>query len=380
MLAVMIVSPAPYQRPATRFARTAVAHLCAVALSLGVCFAQAASQQPKPGSQAHPTLHELLSWLPADTETIIGATGPFPLPDLNVDLVQGSVELRMAAFPLGPFVFGDRSLGRFLKGRTLALAVEGSRRSKAPAEVAEFEEMRGEACEIVVFNESVAAERDSYLMNAAKSVARFEEIAGVRFAVFEEPRAAGVWTTFVGFLESNIVLIATNADYLREVLARMTGTSGTRALPDTLPEWKYVNTRAPAWGLRHYDRRMAPFDANTPFRKEKTEGDLTKPDDGAVGVAFSFEPTNRTASVTYLTHSRNGRQIFRDELETADPKVSPPIFQFRLRQPTPGVVQAAATFTSVPSHLEAGRPVLVLQVLDLFLGILGALLGHGAFI
>jgi len=42
------------------------------------------------------TLKEVLSWLPPDTETVIGANGPFPLPNLDE---LGSGDLRRPELP-----------------------------------------------------------------------------------------------------------------------------------------------------------------------------------------------------------------------------------------------------------------------------------------
>ena len=62
--------------------------------------------------------------------------------------------------------------------------------------------------------------------------------------MFREQLEDDVWTTFVAFSKPNIAVAATNEEYLREVLARINGKRGARALPETLPEWEYVNSQA----------------------------------------------------------------------------------------------------------------------------------------
>jgi len=221
----------------------------------------------------------------------------------------------------------------------VALAVEGSRHFRPPAALGG---MRYEGCEIVVFGSGISLDSDSFMRNAAKSATRFEDVAGVRIAVFAEPQENDVWTTFVGFPRSNIAVIATDVEYLRTVLARMKGSPGARALPDTLAEWKYVNTRAPVWGLRHYQKLEASLDPTSPFSGQADAGDAM-----AVGLAFSFEPSiRRRVTVSYLSANNKASQILEEYLGVADADTaSPREFQISLHQPALGVIEGSVTLT-----------------------------------
>jgi len=217
-----------------------------------------------------------------------------------------------------------------------------------------------EGCEIAVFGTAVTLVRDSFMKDAATSTVRFEDMAGVRIAVFEEQEENDVWTTFIGFPRTNIVVVATNADYLRAVLERMDGASGPRALPESLPEWKYVNTHAPVWGLRHYRRQEEGLDPTSPF-----SGDDTL----AVGLAFWFEPAvRRMATITYLSANSNASQILQDYLSMADANsASPKEFQIRLRHPAPNVIEGSVTLS-------------LKEALYRFLFGLVAMLGHAVLV
>lgn len=294
------------------------------------------------------TLKEILSWLPPDTESVVGANGPFPLPDLDElgpgdlrqpELSVAELEMRTRTLALGLFGFKNGGLQKNLKGKAVALAVEGSRHFRPPAALGG---MRYEGCEIVVFGPAISLDRDSFMKNAANSATRIEDVSGVRIAVFEEPQENDVWTTFVGFPQSNIVFVATDMEYLRTVLARMKGSSGPRALPDTLGEWKYVDTRAPVWGLRHYQKLGASLDPTSPFSGQADAGDVM-----AVGLAFSFEPSvRRTVTVSYLSANNKARQILEEYLGVADADTaSPREFQISLRQPALGVIEGSATLS-----------------------------------
>jgi len=293
-------------------------------------------------------LKDVLSWLPNDTETLIGANGPYRFPDLDQrsdddatqpELTSTELELQMRSLPLALFGLKNGILQKGLKDRMVSFAVEGSRHFRPPTGLGE---MLYEGCAIAILASATSLDRESFMNSAANSATRFEEIAGVRTAVFEERLEEDVWTIFVAFPRSNIVLAATNEDYLRTVLERMGGNTGPRALPEALPEWKYANTRAPLWGLRHYQKLEASSDPTSPFAEAAEFAD-----DLAVGLTFSFEPAvRRTATVVYLSANKNSRQLFQDYLGGADAdSASPREFQIRFREPAPGVLEGSATLS-----------------------------------
>ena len=240
-----------------------------------VCICQTREKQAPQPSSHQTTLKKALSWLPADTETVIVANGPFAFPILDgptdhsprLELSSTELELGMRDLPLWLFSMKNGDLREKLKGKLVALALEGSRHFRPPETLGE---MRYEGCDIVVLGHAATFDRDSFLKNAANSAVRFQEILGTKIAVFQERQEDDIWTTFVAFPTSNIVLVATDESYLRVVLARIGGgASGPRALPGTLPEWKYVNTLAPVWGLRHYQRKEVGLDPTSPFQDRR---------------------------------------------------------------------------------------------------------------
>jgi hypothetical protein len=83
-----------------------------------------------------PNLNQVLSWLPADTETVLGANGPFAWDPkaLSNDspsqerLTTTELEIQSRMFPLTLLNFKNGGFGEFVKGKTVSLAIEGSRR------------------------------------------------------------------------------------------------------------------------------------------------------------------------------------------------------------------------------------------------------------
>lgn len=306
-------------------------------------FGQATDKQPQTSSR-QTTLKELLSWLPGDTETFIAANGPFPFPDFDglewndseEQLPLAELELRMRILPLGLFDLKNGGLAKRLKGKEVILAVEGSRHFRPPVALGG---MRYEGCEIIVFKPAITLDGAAFMRNATATAVRSENVAGLKVAVFEELQENDTWTTFVGFPRNNIVLVATNVDYLRTVLVRMGHASGPRALPEGLPEWKYVKTSAPVWGLRHYQRLNAELDPTSPFSGQHA---ASVPDDSAVGLGFWFEPAGRTAHVIYMSASKDAPRVLQAHLGLADAEsASPRELQMHLRELAPSVIEGS---------------------------------------
>jgi len=317
-------------------------------LRTGMCVAQSAAKQPQPLPR-QVTLGSVLSWLPADTEVVIGASGPFPFPDLAAipdpssgELSRAELALRTQSnLPLSLFQLRNGGLRESLKDKQVALAVEGSRHFRPPPVGGA---MRYEGCAIVVMQGRTPVDVDAFMNSTVSLAKRFEKIAGQSVAVFEELTGNGVWTTFVAFPRKDIVAIATDLSYLRTVLTRLNGTPGPRALPDSLPEWKYVNTRAPVWGIRHYDKSQARLDPTSPFQDPAA---ASFPDPRAVGVTFYFEPfERRQALITYLSATEDYRSLLLDYLSMADADAaSQGEFRIRFRQAGPGALQGLVSLT-----------------------------------
>ena len=164
----------------------------------------------------------------------------------------------------------------------------------------------------------------------------------------------------MAFPRPNIALIATHSGYLRTLLGRMGGTPTGRALPPNLMEWKYVDTKAAAWGLRHYRRDGADLDPTSPFQQQGPESDP-----GAIGITVAFSAgAQHTATVAYLSTGAGARRILTTFLMMEDAATAAPReLKMTLRRPAAGVVEATVDI----SRTE--------PLFRLFFGIT-ALLGH----
>jgi len=336
-----------------------------VAVLAPVCFAQ-------PHAVAPPqSLDEVLRWLPVDTETVLGANGPFAWDPkaLSNDspsqerLTATDLEMQSRMFPLTLMNFKNGGLGEFVKGKTLSLAIEGSRRFRPPLNLGL---MRYEGCLIMVFAAGVSLDEAAFMKAAADSAVRLEEDSRTRIAVFEEQSENDTWTTFVGFPRSNVAVVATNLDYLVALLDRMREARGTRALPRDLSEWKHLETNAPVWGLRHYQKQGAELDPSSPLQGQNA---ANIPDTNAVGVTFSFGPAEKqTATVDYLSANPDARRILSHYLSMEDASTAAPReFQMRLRQPAAGVLEASINLSATEA------------IQRLMFGLM-AMLGHAIYV
>jgi hypothetical protein len=167
------------------------------------------------------SLNQVLGWLPVDTETVLGANGPFEWdpkvlsddPPPQERLTATELEMQSRMFPLGLLNFKNGGFGEFVKGKTVSLAIEGSRRFRPPRALGL---MRYEGCLIMVFIPTVSLDGAAFMRASAKSAVRFEE----------EKSEDDTWNTFVGFPRNNVAVVATNLDYLVTLLDRMRGAPG----------------------------------------------------------------------------------------------------------------------------------------------------------
>src|ERR1700679_646797 len=128
-------------------------------------------------------LNQVLSWLPVDTETVLGANGPFAwdpkaLSDDSPSqerLTATELEMQSRMFPLTLLNFKSGGLGEFVKGKTVSVAIEGSRRFRPPRALGL---MRYEGCLIMVFIPNVSLDGAAFMGAAGNSAARFEKRNG----------------------------------------------------------------------------------------------------------------------------------------------------------------------------------------------------------
>jgi hypothetical protein len=89
-----------------------------------------------------------------------------------------------------------------------------------------------------------------------------------------------------------------------------------------LPEWKAVDTKAPAWALRHYRRIYDPEKKVSVISLGPLENKLG--DDSAVGLVYNAPSSGVSQTLYYLSSNRRAIEIARGRWEWEDEGLSAP--------------------------------------------------------
>ncbi len=249
-------------------------------------------------------IQQVLTWLPTDTEALLVANGPFLMSNFQIEretygdheVTSEELEKHFMSFTFRLFFTKNNLLEKYLRGKRVRFGLEASRHFRPPADIGE---LPFEGCALAVFEDDVDDQRGPFMKEAAQTGVRIEEIEGQKTAVFEERYQQDIWKTFITFPRKNVVFAASNEQFLREMQSRMRSPGTNRGLPNSLPEWKHVNTQAQFWGLRHFDKTQAKDDPTSPFSGKKA---ANLPDDGAIGLTYECNPIKgHKATLTYLS-------------------------------------------------------------------------------
>src|SRR5215472_14800587 len=277
-----------------------------LAMSIVCCGLSRGQVNSKPGVQ------EMLKWFPADTDTIIVANGPFPLPDLQKpegqaehppqDAVPGYEQLQrefeIKAITL--WAQNNTVIAQRLRGERVLLAVQGYRYPEPERLV--------ERCAVIVFeggalHKLIDPSADPPLMT--------EEIDGLEVLI--DKSEDGARTLAVTQPRPDVLIISESFSFLKEVQARMNGEQGDRALPDTLPAWRHVDTSARFWGVRRFPQRNAK-----PNQQSGEDDDDDEFGPIVTAVTFSFDlRDDRTGIMTFIPTDEKERnhvwQLFQED-------------------------------------------------------------------
>lgn len=327
-----------------------------ITVSLLIASNTAAGQETtKPAMSQH--LHEILKWLPDDSETLVVANGPFELPaDLN---------------EVQPFLDSARSLSfglltqlqegfitKQLKGKKVLIAVEASRRFTSPKGLGM---MPFEGCQILKFDDAdhdvVQAAIESCFEKAPQTV----QVGDTEVAVFTEQWESDEWSLLVAQPQRGVLLCATNQKFLEQILERMKHANPDRAFPDSLPEWEHLNLNASVWGMRHYRKEFADTDPSSPFR---TRAAANFPDSQAIGFVFWFDAkAEKAAKARYLSGTKDAIKIVQRGWNHSSDNLIPTINEIK-----PGVIEITS---SIGQDNSSGH---------MFLFVLQAYLGHAVYL
>jgi hypothetical protein len=243
----------------------------------------------------------ILGWLPADTETIVVAQQPLTLMERDPQYVADALSMARG-YVLG-FLYAadDGKPANRLQGRTLRLALLAARkfdhqpsdnRGNEPLGLIAFE-----GCAVYAFANILT---ESIFGKPPETSVLGQPVWQVKGEQSEKQEKD---TYFIALRRPDLMLACSNRDLLSGMLSRMAAPPGRLALPQSLPEWKYVNRSAPLWALRHFRPERAPVDPTDPHNEGMT-GDR---DPQAIGVVVHVGLPKGTISALWFTRSKANR-------------------------------------------------------------------------
>ncbi len=163
--------------------RGQIAYLCA-ALALTAACQNIKEAIRLKGSSSSIAIQNVLTWLPADTETLIVANGPFWMSNFvvggnqafNREITAQDLEKYFQLWTLRGFAV----LGKTIDRERVVLAAEGPRHFRSPRQLGL---MPYEGCEIAVFAKDQSSHFDRFLQDSTVRGMKTEEIEGQRVAV-----------------------------------------------------------------------------------------------------------------------------------------------------------------------------------------------------
>jgi len=204
-----------------------------LAIAAPFSFVADSSQSPKPSiGKAYQTVDQkdLIWWLPADTESVVAARGPFSIPNVPNETNEKNdqewftkkaspADIRVELEELPLELLYEMGLSETLRGHTVAYAMQGSRHFRYPSHGSEVTEYEG--CSIVVFDRDLDGLENTISQKSDSKGASKGVISGSQVLIWHKKSKDAEWAYFVAFPKPNVLLIANNRKYLLEVLERM---------------------------------------------------------------------------------------------------------------------------------------------------------------
>jgi hypothetical protein len=274
------------------------------------------------GSRYPVALDEVLRWFPETTETVIATNGPFRVPPFNPDAGPPGFAGHFEMMSLGPLLsLRNGAYHRQLAGQTVLFSMEASMRFRSPKALGS---MPYDGCHVTFFQQDFADLKGPLTKSLQAGADLTHDIGGHKVMLFEEKLEGDTWKICVSLLEENAILYATDESLMRRTLSRIDSRAERQALPESLPEWKYVDKEARVWAIRHYDKGNATNDPSSPLSGQKAP--YSVPDAQAIGLVVTLDPSRlESLRVKYLSSNPDALALARPYWEPqgyAKPRIS----------------------------------------------------------
>jgi len=211
-------------------------------------------------------------------------------------------------------VMRNGRIAKRLAGEMVEVALGGARRFRPPVEADSGEVSRYEGCALIRFARDLGKNGDAMMKDAAREALRTERIVETEVFLLPGRENSNDEPMLLARLQPDLVVVATNREYLVEVLERRNGKQGPRALPYDLPEWGFISPQAGYWALRHLGAGCSDAD-ESPCG---TIGQYVK-DVETFGLAFQASSArNSVTTLYYLSENPSVLQLLERYFEFDD--------------------------------------------------------------
>jgi len=213
----------------------------------------------------------LVSLLPADTETLIVARGPF-----HYGMGQAQVNSSFEKFAIAGTTAGigiedlEKIRNKVIEDE-ISWSITGIRAARTPNS---YGMGAVPSINLTAFSDKNVTSATKILVILRDSCHAVESFDGVEILSFYWP-FNGMGCHPVHYFCSpldGVIINGTNISMVRESIQRLKVEPNDRALPEDLPEWKLVNSKSKSWWLRHCDKSFGIFDAIALSAKMKGTG------------------------------------------------------------------------------------------------------------
>lgn len=270
------------------------------------------------------SMDRVIAWMPAKTETLIAMNGPFQWPHVIVGPQQ-----QIAIAPSGDAVFDRVQTMTLLDTLQFARPFAGATVLQMMSGIWGFRQPAGlgmalfSGATVIEFKGDVSDRIAALRLEPGYGFVRSEQIDGQAVLVYRVKSEEDLRTSLVAFPTNTVMVVAEDEASLREVMRRVGGTTDTRALPESLPEWRYVNQTARFWAMHHVQ----------PNNPEMWLGVKEKSGAEGSGVTFAFDPATKRATITYLMSNEAMQHIKSEMWNDKESGVHEMEAQYRVQKP-----------------------------------------------
>lgn len=275
-----------------------------------------------------------LNWMPADTETFLVAQQPFAIPTAKdagdasgLEMAQGFLLMAMEAAENGKLLTD-------FAGKTVKFAASGARNFHNQKEMANGGLPLGmiayEGCSLYAFTEALP---DSLIARPGDDLVSGNRVWISKGSMNDTPNTD---TYFVTLLQPDQMLVCNDRTFLNDVISRRKMARGPRALPASLPEWKYVDRTAPLWAISHYAKGFLP-----PFTFRPEQFDAAHPPSG---ISVAFTPGKSVARILSAKNPFDAPNAADPDIPMSSRKIADGVWELTISDSGQGAPTAAMLF------------------------------------